>query len=423
MDNIRSNPLGSNDFSQQLPRILTDKEQKDALISSIGTKRVTPGVVDTTHSIKDKHLEEGPHGEVSQTIQSLEEVQEITGRSRVRTQEEVEEYERMRGPREPTIAFAGYDTAKLQEIQHYLEDKELLLNVCPKRPEKSYPLKRDKFEKFKEEVQDPIQQKLLTKVVDNVQHITIEQLDSALKSCVQQLNDKLELKAQEKYSVAITPGKSNQWVAGLALKDLKFLPASCCSLGKQGATANVYVPESEWKMAEYEHIIVLFDDCAYSGSQMGGNLRAMLDELKNRPEAKIYLVTPFMTQFAYENLTKLSQKWKNVHLEVITTETRINRTIDVLTKTELDILRPLCDLGMENRTLCYTDWRYPDGVSFEQGFGSDGIEYPELPEFAGVKVFNKAMRIAKREKEKEMYYFLPSSKDIPRPYAISSIQK
>lgn len=319
----------------------------------------------------------------------------------------------LRGACAASIAFKNYDTAALKKAQQHIETTGIPLHVCPKRPEKNYPLNQDKANAYIQALPKE-HQTVATKAIEHAQYISMEKFDAALKQCVQELNQKLTTP----FSVGMTCGKSTQWVAGLALKDLKSLPHSWFPLSSEQGTFFVKTPKSQLEVGHIqEETLVLFDDCSFSGTQLTRNLVQIEEALKKENlRKKILVVIPFMTQPALEKVNRLSANTDSaLSIEVITTSERIKTIKEIFTDEERYQFGIIFNshyfssfhthLNLPGTTtFCWSDWRLPDPLSFEKGFGSTLMQKPD-PNNA-----DNMITIGNDE------YFVPH--EIPRPYAL-----
>jgi len=297
------------------------------------------------------------------------------------------------------------NTKQLSEIPI----RQLPLHVCPKRPEQSYKIDASQANLYTDLL--PKEQKdVARKAIASTQHISMSKFDKHLKECVHQLNAKLK-NGEKPFSLGLSYAKSNQWVASLAIKDLDYLPTSHFSLGDKQGTTNVKklaVPYNGHSIEQDR--VVLFDDCSYSGIQLADNVRRVATTLASRESPQeIFVVVPFMTQAAQEHITRLGEKYDNVSITLITSHKTIKTIVEIFNDPDelqkFDCLTHGQALATPGRTLCYTDWRYPDGTSFVQGWGTLPRQEIQVgnPEDGMVKYISHSPFIAQ---------------EIPRPYGI-----
>ncbi|MDE3046257.1 MAG: hypothetical protein KGJ02_06400 [Verrucomicrobiota bacterium] len=245
--------------------------------------------------------------------------------------------------------------------------------------QQSYPFNRSIADQWVSCFKDPEERRVCQKAVDHLQHITFTMLEKGLEECLNQLNP---LISGKRYAVGLAYEKSNEWIYNLVKDRLVTLPHREFPLTNMGSSIGmVYIQAGQnTDLSQVkEKIIVLFDDCSYSGNQLWGFLNQINDHF--REKVRVYVVIPFMTEKVYTSLTK--EKW----ITCITTLTRIKSLKETFTENELNLLKAdnksaslwdpnysllaECRLNIFPRTqsFCYTDWRYPDGTSFPNPFG------------------------------------------------------
>lgn len=255
-------------------------------------------------------------------------------------------------------------------------DETLNLQVDPKKPDRSYPVAQEKKETFVKAFTDSKVQSVMKKAMDNIQHLTMKNLEEKLTECVGNLNIRLQELGIPSYAVGVTREKSSKWVADLALSDLLYLPSTGFSLGAGGVVSGL--GGGSQRMADLkqvkEDVLVIFEDASYSGAQLNEYLTRIAH--KSEKPLKIFVVVPFVTQRAFDILQKnfkgnSSKNGKqSIDLEIITSKTRIADINTIFpdqkeAETFCKIYFPISRFG----TLCYTDWRFPDSASFIPDFG------------------------------------------------------
>lgn len=255
----------------------------------------------------------------------------------------------------------------------------------------------------------------LKKAMAAVQYISVDQLTTDLQELTVQLNQSFENLGIKSYSAGMSCGKSQQWVHSLALKHLILRPSSWFSLAKhQGTCDSIEKPELDFNLETVkEETIVIYDDCAYTGTQLVGNI----NQIAKDPKAKkrnVFVVVPYMSKTALAKFKGCEKAFKNFQIF-----TKIDRPIKLVTETftptEIHTLEwAHCFYHPKggqrfrgyDQTFCYTSWRYPDGTSFVQNFGK--LCYPvKVVENEGEAPIWKLKRLQ----------CLPKSTEIPRCYA------
>ena len=313
------------------------------------------------------------------------------------------------------------DDTKFNAIKRAMQQRGIPLHPCPKEPETTYPLKEESKEGWLKGIYDnlknlkghklPITQteeedlQILKKVTDNIQHITYSDLDKALSECVAKLNDALKTTGKNKYSVGFACGKSQQWMASLALKYLQFLPQSWFSLSLAQGTIGLQnvVPTAACMVDTVnEDTLVLFDDCSYSGTQLEGILYDQLDS-KAKTKKTLYIVIPFLSSEAEKIIQKAQTSCKNLDIKLITSTTKIKLVKELFTEekekklVELAVTQELFQTA-SHHSLCYTDWRLPDGTSFPDPlrFGYYMVQDKDQPDIWRPKNLFKEQQKIKR---------------------------
>lgn len=316
----------------------------------------------------------------------------------------------------------------LTSIQKEIDDKAIPLHVKPKEPETSFPINQEHVTEMRDYInegkvlnesgelitQDEIPSLLSTvdKIATNIQHLTMPVLKQKLQECVASLNNQLKEEPNKSYSIGITCGKSQQWIASLALSSLDHLPKSWFSLSERQGTTGVVVPKSEDTVSDVqEDILVLFDDSSYSGTQLSSNL-AKIDRLIATPKT-IYVIIPFMSSIAKERIRELEND--KLTIKLITSDISLKLINEIFQKEETknaELLLGRGSIGPYNsKTLAYCDWRFPDGTS---------IASPSNPSLNSV-FFRRRVLI-----DDDIMYcfrklsFFPDPNLIKRPYEIAS---
>lgn len=307
------------------------------------------------------------------------------------------------------------------EIQKTLNTKNIPLTVTPVRVEEDYAMDRDKANYYlqtafmhctenKEEFVSLVQ-----KAIDHVQYISMNEFEAVLEECILDLNKSLEENGQTDYLIGFTQGKSSQWVSSLALESLTHLPVGWLDLGSDQGTMRVNTPDTDFERekVKQDNSIVLIDDCSYSGTQLINNLeRIGLAAQQSENKKHVFIVMPYMTTLAKEKVEAFQKANQHIAVTLITKH-KIKTISEIFSdQSEQELLRKIIvpfywDFRHSlTSTLCYTNWRMPDKLSFLHGFGSYAMRFFEE---GNTSICNWS------EVDK---YFIPQ--DIPRPYAIGS---
>lgn len=297
-----------------------------------------------------------------------------------------------------TQYYAGTKESKISEsilsdvllpIQRHYRKKRIPLRAHPQVPKISHKPSEEQINNYANKLPEEFKTVFKT-AVDNLQHVTLSNLEESLKSCVLELNQHLkqteEAGKSADYSVGISCGKSNQWVASLASKHTEKLPNSWCSLydGTKSKGLSVPIYQNDFSRAT-ENNFVFYDDCSYSGTQMCtliNNLKthlAIQNSKEEKPEPKtLYVVVPYITKTALNKIKALDSE----SLKIVPIYSKTILTINEVFPEKTDYVKFQMLLGngfrSEGQTLTYTDWRKPDDVSFNQVFGSNTMRVPHL---------------------------------------------
>lgn len=147
-------------------------------------------------------------------------------------------------------------------------------------------------------------QVLARELIKNIDHITQNQFEEALRCTTAEFNHHLKEAGDTNYIVWGPGGitKSELWVASLALKHLKFLPED--------------VVAGELSLNKYPTVrqIAIFDDAAYSGQQMGESISIAMKVLKkNFPDGnfKVHVVLPYISEYGITKVSGIPYEFKD----------------------------------------------------------------------------------------------------------------
>lgn len=261
-------------------------------------------------------------------------------------------------------------------------NRNLKLSAFPRKCEKSTPITQGQKDAylagFETETNENVK-KVAEKAINSIQHFTQAQLDAGLEECATILNERLRELGMPSYAVAVSEKKSSQWCMELATPYLDYAPTSGLSIGGGGVI--IGVGQSIARPGDVtnikEDVLVLFEDCSYSGHQLNSYIR---DFMKNRSDAnlpiKLFVIVPFMSEKAL-SLNNGNIKYrleeegiKNVTVEIITTATRIKAVNDVFIPDteERKIFQDLAFNTTPENCFAICDWRFPDSTSFPEHF-------------------------------------------------------
>lgn len=244
------------------------------------------------------------------------------------------------------------------------------------------------------EAHDGLYHESLRLLVDHVTRISYQTFYHQLGISI------LSRPLNKKSVVFVEPNKSNLWVAQLAIKQLGIF-LKCARLGEKEASYATspngllqQVPFQYWP-SEF----ILFDDAAYSGSQVAGHVIALADVIHKTDKSTNYtirIIIPFMTSLAagkLENIKRLSPP--NVKIEV--SSYAVIPTIQTIFSTHLDLLVLLQQLykesGYENFFqeetgvgITYFEHKLPNWMSFLSIIVIRYIPHMETPSYIGKMV-------------------------------------
>jgi hypothetical protein len=199
-------------------------------------------------------------------------------------------------------------TAGAQEVPK-LRKAEAAKTAAPAevpRPPRENHINESVLKEWIETHPDPDAKQALTELTGHIRHVSQAEFEESLQATTQHLNTVLEREGGE-YVIAVAKGKSNKWVAQLAMPHLSKEPKEEISL-----VFPLYLQEYVRRKAKnpnetFPKCIVLFDDAAYSGEQLSRvirNILSSINEHNNRPGSvkipipKIIVASPYMTNFA-----------------------------------------------------------------------------------------------------------------------------
>lgn len=312
----------------------------------------------------------------------------------------------------PKPATLNFNIGTKQEL---LDHRKLPLEVTAERPTQEYPIDKTRAQEWINACEGEYKT-LAEKLVANIQHITFSDLQRELTACVAIFNESIAKEPSE-YAVGLTVGKSLQWVTSLAVEHLAQLPNAYFPLGRGGSTLagyegkNNFVDTTELTVSKVnEKVLAIFDDCSFTGTQLLGFLSQINNQLKERKV--MYVVIPFMAESIKKELT--GQPFANLQIKLISSSTPIRPLKEIFTVAEQQMLRKMTQPVSMNVTLCYTDWRLPDGTSTCQELVTG------MPSMAASGRTKYAVACEKEEIvfRKHHYYKLIPYSSIPRPYGI-----
>jgi len=236
------------------------------------------------------------------------------------------------------------------------------------------------------------------KLVDNVEHIKVDELRSYLKSAARELSQTL---GDEPYVVVFDiTSKSNTWAYDLAKSELRNPPAGIIFMNGNGRSISMKYPLDGYFDQGIKNYVI-FDDASYSGSQLGfefgedipRHYRGYQNNAENpytfEDGIDYYAVVGAASDNARGAIIHLNNKYSKASIpdsqtvrSTLIRGYRMPAIRDVLTKEELNLLSYL---GLsERQTLTFLDSKVPDDVS--------------LPKFISESIFVQETNLKYKEK-------------------------
>lgn len=278
---------------------------------------------------------------------------------------------------------------KCKKIQEELDRRGVELNANPPLPEPGH------FKKVEESIEENLKKypadSPILKLYAKLQKFTIKDLEIKLKGCVEELSLALKKMGSPDYAVGIVEGKSNQWVAELALKYMDQLPSHAFFTGIND-NGSVDAPGNCTPSKIQEKVVVLFDDNSCTGCQIERNLETIFyQSIEMKTKITVFVVVPFMKidpaqikkykplRLTVCNPEKL--KKANVDIKIITSDTRIQKVSDAI-KDEKEVELLAChgkmgQRGLANYAWSLFEWRRLDAMSFPTNLTLEII--PDIP--------------------------------------------
>lgn len=287
-------------------------------------------------------------------------------------------------PASPSVEFttipidahaASANAAKIQATQEKLQTHGIDI---PCRGFEEYE-KKNCF--FRENISKAIsnykenQKELLKRMYDAAVVLTYKDLYGSLSSCTEQLSTLL---GDSEYAVGHIKGKSQEWIAGIALPRMKNAPIRDFQLAASGSfgSSSVHDITSQSDLSkETVSNFVIFDDASYSGMQITESIMGLSNNLRKKDPNKIfdlYIVLPFLSKQAQERIEQL--KPKNLRIHVLTSDIKIPSMTDVFSEEELQYLSQIHCIStyanevsarqwVFNKCLAIMEWKIPDAAS------------------------------------------------------------
>ncbi len=234
------------------------------------------------------------------------------------------------------------------------------------------PLDPAQLEKAKNQIcllaQSDADRTILEKVTAATIHITFPTLVSELQKCIALFNQRI---GSEPYEAVVLSGRSNEWIAQLAIKH-----------GIKEPSHIYYFRECKSNPAPSHKTVVLFDDCAFSGSKSEDLIRWLLDPEENTTVVtKIFLIIPFTSVAAKKMVADYAKIAEIVlitsHLSIPTAqehldEAQFKRFCELFTPVKVSNPEKLM---IKSSHLAVSDWRIADSTSIPANYIKGEINY------------------------------------------------
>jgi hypothetical protein len=249
--------------------------------------------------------------------------------------------------------------APTKALKNFLVEVNANPNIPPK--EKNYNFNRPGFNCALSSYDEKYAPALST-TADSIRRVSFNDFIASLGHCVNRLPKNLLSHA----TVLVSEGKSNKWVAEIALK---YFPqnfirnvTTFLSLGHEEGTEFVktlgLIPAKNWPKD-----LVLFDDAGFSGNQMSKHVTAIINKMSaEKGERNIYIVVPFVTNVALTVLNSIILP-KNIKLHIIT-DTVVPTVRETLSEENFDALNELCGEVLTKGNEKETGQKEDSGIAF-----------------------------------------------------------
>lgn len=234
----------------------------------------------------------------------------------------------------------------LEDLQKQMEDVPKPKRFCldPPLPKSSYAINQTAAQEWIERHSvSPRAKQLAEKIVREIRHIPYELFELNLAASVEDLNQKLSLRQNQKYTITMSETtKSGYWVTQLAMKYLKYPPQQ--------------IKEDAFLSFPNDFPVVIFDDAIYSGLQIKKTLERIQHPISNLDYPLGYVVAPYIADKGERPLKmQKDPAWIYAQHETMPT------VKELFSEGELKSLNWRHALG---RTTVYFDHKMADTLSF-----------------------------------------------------------
>lgn len=176
-------------------------------------------------------------------------------------------------------------------------------------------LQRKWIDMHEEKVRAPLQ-----RLCDSLVHISFKDLEISFEKSIDAFNLWLEEQEHKDYLCVIADGKSNIWMAELALPHLSRLPKEIWNCDLDTFTQSVFDSKWDKRLADIylPHNVVLFDDGIYSGEQMTKFIGSImgtfvhLNDILGASPPKIIVVSAYAASYGIDKVKKASENYYRV---------------------------------------------------------------------------------------------------------------
>lgn len=302
----------------------------------------------------------------------------------------------------------------LDWTQSRLDSKNLyLLDAYPREPQKA-TIDKNAVNLYLTQIHDPKLRQSSKKIIDHhIQYVSFDKFLAALKDAVFDLNKYLVNHHHDDcISVGIAKGRSQEWVANLAMRFMANLPEEIIKLDGHNFAPLEPIPLNGKK----SRTLIMYDDCSYTGTQLESmvinnlimnfynevethfgeaiweftkkHIEANTLIKKAIPSLNVILVIPFVTTTVINRIKEkqLLFEENNYPINLKLFYSRIIPLVKQL-PVGVDVLEDFCELTQinkdHNKVLFYGDWKLPDFVSapylFSNGYFRNDVQHHFLP--------------------------------------------
>ncbi len=279
------------------------------------------------------------------------------------------------------------DRAKVESL--YGRPNKNKLSVLMKKTFKLYPidhsLDKTQIRKFIDAC-DPEVKKIAQKLIENTDHISFEKFLTRMNMCIYHLISIVKVDRPVFVYLGVdlkeVKKKSNYWLYLYVKEFIRYITNN---------KKVILITEMNNPLLKKDDVIVLIDDCIYSGMQMGDTIY----NIKNTISNDYYLLVPYMSTKSIEviknNFATNSKLTTTSKLIITPHHYNLKLTNDILNDNEIDIIGKYYInyyASFRGKYLIYFDHKLADTVSTITHFYL-GI----VPSKENIKSFEKAKEI------------------------------